>query len=75
MKITTESYLKSLETALIALNHVIAMLPDKGEIEGLNGDLGENFIQLSDSMTIIEDKIEKIKTILELQKKFKEQQF
>lgn len=56
--------------ALIALKDVMNRMPNETEIEGLNGDVGNNFRQLSDAISDIENGLEKMKTSKEVRKLF-----
>jgi len=64
--------IESLEMAIIALNDAIKRMPNETEIKGLNGDVGNNFRQLSDAISDIEDILEKMKTAKEVRKLFGE---
>lgn len=60
----------SLETALIVLRHISCQIPDKGEIEGLNGNVSDNFHQIANAITDIEKEIDEMKKAEEVRKLF-----
>lgn len=62
--------IESLEIALITLNDVMKRMPNETEVEGLDGDVGNNFRKLSDAISDIEDGLEKMKTAKEVRKLF-----
>jgi hypothetical protein len=60
--------IKTLETAIIALKHIMCEVPDKDEIEGLSGNVVENFEQISNALWDLREALENAKNAIEVQK-------